>query len=124
MSSNKLLQEIKRCPYWKRLKRIVNNQVKPCVKCNEQNLKPIKYADLHKFTAVRPSHKINRDFIGENEPTRLCHKSAFTAIDQLSGFVIATSLLDKTADWASIAFLKSVVSIFGSRFAYQIISME
>ena len=46
-------------------------------------------------------------------PPKSREKFAMTAIDQLSRFVLASSLPSKTMDSVSNAFQKSVVSIFG-----------
>ena len=53
-----------------------------CVKCNAQNLRPIKYIHLYYLTAQRPFDEINVDLTGGYKVTKNGNKFAVTAIDE------------------------------------------
>ena len=64
------------------------------------------------FTLSNPFHEINIDLIGEYTPTILGHKYIIIAINQLSNFVVAIPLSDRTAESVAAAFIRSLLLTF------------
>ena len=69
--------------YWKESQNNINNYVKQCLKCTQQNRCLQHYAQLHIEVSLMPMHLIAMGLIGKFKPSPQGHQYALTVRDML-----------------------------------------
>lgn len=107
---SRMKNNIRRFYNWSTLTKDIRDFVKRCPICEKTKvIKHTKAPMMIRSTASEPFQKVFIDFVGEiNPPSAKGHKYIFTAICDLSKFVIAVPTYDCTAETAARAFVKHI----------------
>lgn len=109
--TGRMRSSIKRFYNWPSLFQDVEAYVKACPICEKTKVTRHTRSPMQiRSTASEPFQKIYIDFVGEiNPPSAKGHKYIFTAICDLTKFVIAVPTYDCTAESAARAFVKHII---------------
>lgn len=113
---NRTYNRIKDKYYWENLKVDIKKRIQSCEECQRNKLKRIKTKQpmIITDTPLKTFDKIAMDIVGPFNITKNNNKYILSIQDQLSKFIVITSLNDQTAESVADALIKKFICIFGS----------
>ena len=100
--------------YWKGCKQDILSRCKACYKCQEHNVKPVKFERKSFKASGIPMDFISMDLIGEFRPaSSRGNRYALTVTCMLTGFVFCIPIPDKKAQTVEQAYMQNIYPQFG-----------
>ena len=109
-----MFKPLKRKFWWKGMRRNVKSHINSCITCSKNLPSITHHPQLHLEIPKVLLTYIAIDTIGKLSVTTSGNKYALTCIDLLTSYVIAVSMLDKTAESMVKAYLSGIFSRTGT----------
>ena len=113
----KMYMFIRRCYFWKNMRRDVNAFVRNCSACNRACLKEPKYVDFTNVIPRFPMANIAIDLLGPFLPTTRGNERILSCMDLLTHYIFLVPIPDKQAETVIKVYTENIYSEAGGSFS-------